>query len=205
MPSVSSDEAGIRGDQFVPGLSHCRGGPGQRRQNQARGQRRGGRSRPHHRRAAPVAEHLDKLSLSSDCAEGPMKAKAQGNHGQQVPVNAASCESKSGRDVCAEQQETAVSPGGPPACQAAFETECPEDAADSAGGRVPRGRRRGPHRPAPHSGAPGPAHYHWDGRASRSRGGPNNPYSRGGGPRRGHGRGFQHKVVERERGREEVL
>ncbi|XP_073350497.1 E3 ubiquitin-protein ligase RNF25 [Pagrus major] len=203
--NVSSDEPGVRADRFAPGLTHCRGGQGQRRQNQVRGQRRGGRSRPQHRRAAPVTEHLDKLSLSSDCTEGPIKAKAQGNRGHQMQVNAEVCESKTGRDVCAEQQDTTVSPDDQPVCQAASETECPEGAADSAGGRVHHGRRRGPHRPVHHTGAPGPAHYHWDGRGSRSRGGPNNLYSRGGGHRRGHSRGFQHKVVERERGREEVL
>lgn len=202
--NVSSDETAMRADRFVPGLSHCRGGQGQRRHNQARGPRRGGRSRPQHGRAAPVTEHLDKLSLSSDCAEGPIKAKAQGNQGQQVQVNTESCQSKTGRDVY-EHQETRASPGDQPVCQAAMEPEYPKDAADSAGGRGHRGRRRGPHRPVPHTGAPGPAHFHWDGRASRSRGGANNLYSRGGGPRRGHGRGFQHKVGERERGREEVL
>lgn len=200
-PSASSHEAGVRAEPFVPGLSHCRGGPGQRHQNQARGQRRGGRSRPQHRRAAPVTEHLDKLSLSSDCTEGPIKTKAQGN--QQMQVNAESCQSKTGGGVYAEQQQTLRSGDDQPVCQAALETDCPNDA---AGGRGHRGRRRGPHRSVPDTGAPGPARYHWDGRASRSRGGPNNLYSRGGGPRRGHGRGFQHKVVvERERGREEVL
>ncbi|XP_049417958.1 E3 ubiquitin-protein ligase RNF25 [Epinephelus fuscoguttatus] len=204
--NVSSYETGVRADQFVPGLSHCRGGQGQKRQNQMRGPRRGGRSKPQHRRAAPITEHLDKLSLSSDCTERPIKAKAQGNHGQQVQVNAELCQSKTGRGVHAEQQETLVSPDDQPMCQAALETECPKDAADSGGGRGHHGRRRGPHRSVPDNGALGPARYHWDGRASRSRGGgPNNLYSRGGGPRRGHGRGFQHKVVERERGREEVL
>ncbi|KAM9345765.1 E3 ubiquitin-protein ligase RNF25 [Symphorus nematophorus] len=203
--NVSPDEAGVRADRFVPVLSHCRDGQGQRHQNQARGQRRGGRSRPQHRRAAPITEHLDKLSLSSDHTEGPIKAKAQGNHSQQMQVNAEVCHPKTGRDVYAEQQETLVSPDDQPACQAALENECPEDAAHSAGGRSHRGRRRGPHRSVPHTGAPGSAHHHWDGRASRSMGGANNLYSRGGGGRRGHGRGFQHKVVERERGREEVL
>ncbi|TKS91278.1 E3 ubiquitin-protein ligase RNF25 [Collichthys lucidus] len=80
VPSAS-DETGVRAGRFVPGLSHCRGGHEQRRQHQARGQRRGGRSRPQHRRAAPVTEHLDKLSLSSGYTDGPIKAKAQGNHG----------------------------------------------------------------------------------------------------------------------------
>ncbi|KAG8006564.1 E3 ubiquitin-protein ligase RNF25, partial [Nibea albiflora] len=206
--NAPSDEPGVRTGRFVPALSHCRGGHEQRRQHQARGQRRGGRSRPQHRRAAPVMEHLDKLSLSSDYTDGPIKAKAQGNHGnhgQQVQVNSQACQSKTGRDVFAEQQEPPVSPDEQPACQAAVETPSPEDAATSAGGRGHRGRRRGPHRPVPHPGAHGPAHYQWDGRSSRSRGGPSNLYSRGGGAHRGHGRGFQHKVVERERGREEVL
>uniref|UniRef100_A0A8C4I4H8 E3 ubiquitin-protein ligase RNF25 n=1 Tax=Dicentrarchus labrax TaxID=13489 RepID=A0A8C4I4H8_DICLA len=183
--NVPSDEPGVRGDRFVPGLSQCRGGPGQRRQHQVRGQRRGGRSRPQHRRAAPVTEHLDKLSLSSDCTEGPIRAKAQGDHGQQTQGHAELCESRD-----AERHEAP----GPPDHQPV----------DAAGGQ--RGRRRGPHRPFSHSGgAPAPAHCHWDGRSSRSRGGANNLYSRGGGARRGHGRGFQHKAVERERGREEVL
>lgn len=204
--NVSSDATGVRADRFVPGLSHCRGGQAQRRQNPVRGYRRGGRSRPQHRRAAPITEHLNKLSLSSDCTEEPIKAKAQGNHGHQMRVHAESCQSKTGRDVSAEQRETLVSPDDQPVCQAALETQCLEDAADSAGGRGYRERRRGPHRLVPHTGAPGPAHYHWEARASRNRGGASNPYSRGGGPRRGHGRGFfQHKVVDRERGREEVL
>lgn len=198
--NVSSDATGVKADQFVPGLSHCRGGQAQRRQNPVRWHRRGGRSRPQHRRAAPITEHLDKLSLSSGCAEEPIKAKAQGKHGHQMQVHAELCQSKTGGVVSAEQQETPVSPDEQPACQAALETECPEDAADYAGGRGHRERRRGPHR---HTGAPGPAHYHWDARASRNRGGAGNPYSRGGGPRRGHGRGFQQ--LDRERGREEVL
>ncbi|XP_031174586.1 E3 ubiquitin-protein ligase RNF25 [Sander lucioperca] len=201
--NVSSYKTGVRAEQFVPGLSHCRGAQGQRRPNQARGPRRGGRSRPQHWRAAPITQHLDKLSLSSDCTEGPINAKAQGNHGQPMQVNAELCQSKTGRGVYSEQQQTLVSPDDQPACQAALETECLKDAADSAGGHGHRGRRRGPHRSVPDIGAPG--RYYWDGRASRSRGGPNNLYSRGGGPRRGHGRGFQHKVVERERAREEVL
>ncbi|XP_031718251.1 E3 ubiquitin-protein ligase RNF25 isoform X1 [Anarrhichthys ocellatus] len=187
---VPSCEAGVRADQFGSGLSHCRGGPGQRRQNQARGPRRGGRSRPQHRRAAPpITEHLDKLSLSSGCTEGPIRAKAQGNQMQQV--NAELCQPKTGRAVYAEQQESLVSPDG--------QTECPKDA---AGGRGHRGRRRGPHRADSDTMARG--RYHWDGRASKSRGGgPGNPYSRGGGPHWSHDGGFQHKVVER-RG-EEVL
>ncbi|KAG7220673.1 hypothetical protein INR49_017934 [Caranx melampygus] len=186
--NVSPDDSSVRTDQFVPGVSHCRGGQGPRRQHQMRGPKRGGRSRPHHGRAAPVTEQLDKLSLSSDCTEGPVRA--QGTLDPQMPVNAEKCEVKARRDVNAEL---------------APETECQNDNGDSSGGRGHRGRRRGPHRPAPHSGGPGPSRYHWDGRPSRSRGGANSMYSRGGGPHRGHGRGYQQKVVERERGREEVL
>lgn len=179
--NVSSDETGVRVEQFVPGLSHCRGVQGQRRQTrQLRGPwRGGGRYRPQHGRAPPITEHLDKLSLSSDCTEGPIKAKPQGNFGQQMQGNL--CQNKTGKEVYA-QKETPVSPDEP-----GLETECLKDA---GGGRGQRGRRRGPYRSAPHTGAPGPARYHWDGRASRSR---------GGGPRRGHGRGDQ------QRGREEVL
>ncbi|KAI3359952.1 hypothetical protein L3Q82_013851, partial [Scortum barcoo] len=184
--SASSDHAGVRADRFVPALSHCRGGG----QSQAGAPRRGG-GRQQHRRAAPVTEHLDKLTLSSDCTEGPVKVKAQG---QTVQEHADFCQSH-----CAEQQEPPPPPDEHP------ESECSGEAVDSAGGRGHRGRRRGPHRPVQHTGAPGPPRYHWDGRASRSRGGANNLHSRGGGPRRGHGRGPQHKVVERERGREEVL
>ncbi|KAK5913601.1 hypothetical protein CgunFtcFv8_008119 [Champsocephalus gunnari] len=183
---VPSYETGFRADHSVPGLSHCRGAQAPRR-----GPRRGGRFRPqHHRRAAPVTEHLHKLSLS--CHEGPIKA--QGN--QQMQENAEFCQSKTGRVVPAE---TPMSGEGPPLYQAALDTECPKEA---AGGRGHRGRRR-----APHWGDSDPTTgpYQWDGRASRSRGGPNNLYDRGGGPRRGHVRGFQHNVVERERAREEVL
>ncbi|XP_029293070.1 E3 ubiquitin-protein ligase RNF25 [Cottoperca gobio] len=183
--SASHVPSSQRENQFVPAPPHCRGG-------QRRGPRRGGRSRPQqHRRAGPVTEHLHKLSLSSDCSEGPMRA--QGN--QQMQVNAESCQAKTRRGVSAEPP---LSPDNPPLCQAALETESLKDAADGH-----RGSRRAPHRSDPDSGAPG--RYYWDGRASRSRGGPNQLNSRGGGPRRGHGRGFPHKVVERERAREEVL
>lgn len=191
-------ETGDKADQFVPGLSHCKAVLGQRHHHQVRGQRRGGRSRPHHERVAPITEDLDKLSLSSDCTEKPAKAKAQGNRGQQVQGNPELCPSKTDGGVKAMEQEAQV-----PTCQSGLETEFPKDAADSAGSRGHRGRRRGHYRPAPHSGAAGPARHHWDDRGSRSRGGANNLCGRGGGPRRGHGRGFQQKVVER--GREEVL
>ncbi|XP_029363518.1 E3 ubiquitin-protein ligase RNF25-like isoform X1 [Echeneis naucrates] len=191
--NASSEDSGVRVDNFTPGLSNCRGGPGHRRQNQGRGSRRGGRSRPQHVRANPVTEQLDKLSLSLDCTEGPVRPPAQGNHDHQMQ----------GQDAFAERQVSAGDlSGGKPY----VETEYQKAAADSGGGRGHRGRRRGPHRSATHSGGPGPARYHWDGRASRSRGGAYNHDSRrGGGPPRGHGRGFHQKVVEREGGREEVL
>ncbi|XP_060882546.1 E3 ubiquitin-protein ligase RNF25 [Labrus mixtus] len=203
LPSASNvplNESGARADRFAPGLSRGRWGQGQRRPNHLRGQRRGGRSRGQHGRAAPVTEHLDKLSLSSDGTEGPNKARPQGNNGQQMKEF---CQSETGREVY-EPKETLVSPGDQPA----LETECLKDAADSGGSHGHPGRRRGPYRPAPHTGAPGASHYHWEGRSSRSRGGANNQYrGGGGGPRRGYGRGLHHKVVERERdrGREEVL
>ncbi|XP_067472300.1 E3 ubiquitin-protein ligase RNF25 [Thunnus thynnus] len=196
--NVSSDETGVRAEPLVPGPSHCRGIQSQRRQSQARGQRRGGRgsSRPQHWRAAPITEHLDKLSLSSDCSDGPMRGKPQGDYGQQTQGDTEPCRNKTGKEVYA-QQETQLSPD-----EQSLETECLKDV---AGGHGHRGRRRGPYRSGPHTGAPGPARYHWDGRASRSRGGANNLCGRGGGPRRGHGRGYQQRAVERERGREEVL
>ncbi|XP_034448534.1 E3 ubiquitin-protein ligase RNF25 [Hippoglossus hippoglossus] len=203
--TVSSEETGVRVDQFDPGLSHCRGsGPGQRRHNHFRAPRRGGRFRPQHGRAAPVTEQLDRLCLSSDCTEGPIKAPAQGNLSYHMQVNAESCQLKMSRDVYAEQ-ETLVPLDGQPGCQSGLENESSKDAANSEGGRGHRGRRRGPHRSVPHSGGPGPGRYHWEGRTPRSRGGGNNLHSRGAAPQRGQGRGFQQRVVERERGREEVL
>ncbi|XP_034567281.1 LOW QUALITY PROTEIN: E3 ubiquitin-protein ligase RNF25 [Notolabrus celidotus] len=127
------------------------------------------------------------------------ETKAQGNHGQQGNVESCQTETGTGREVH-ELKERPVFLGDQEASEAGF----PKDAADSAGGRGHPGRRRGPYRPVPHTGAPGPAHHHWDGRAPRSRGGANNQYSRGGGPRRGHGRGY-YRAMERDRGREEVL
>uniref|UniRef100_A0A3Q1ERB9 E3 ubiquitin-protein ligase RNF25 n=1 Tax=Acanthochromis polyacanthus TaxID=80966 RepID=A0A3Q1ERB9_9TELE len=173
--NASSDGPGLRSDQVGSGLSHCRGVQAPRRQNQARGPRRGGRTRPHQGRAAPVTEHLDKLTLSSDCTEGPIRA--QGEHVQQVQAEP---EQSNRREVQTELQ-------GSPDAQSGLESESLKYAADSGGGRGHRGRRRGPQRSGP-----GPARYHWDGWASRGR---------GGGPRRGHSR--EQRVVERSR--EEVL
>lgn len=171
------------------GLSHCRGGQPHRHH------KRGGRARPQHRRGPPITQHLNQLRLSS---EQPETAKAQGSHAPPTPAGAGLCPSKADGGLSAEQQEppAALSPDSPPASQGAPEGPCPGGAAD---GR--RQRRRGSRRPVANSGAPGPPH-HWDARASRNRGG----YSRdGGGLRRGHSRAFQHKVVDREQGREEVL
>ncbi|XP_071393427.1 E3 ubiquitin-protein ligase RNF25 [Centroberyx affinis] len=222
--TVSSDETAVRADQFHTGPSLCRGGPGQRRQGQMRGPRRGGRGRPQHGRPAPPIEHLDKLSLSSDSthghsSEGPIKAKPKGNHSQQKLGELS--QSKTDREGSTDlgQQEPPVPTDKEPICQSnsdALKTECPKDAGETASGRGHRGRRRGPHGSAQHPrhlrgtdqwDAPGAGRHHWEGRASRSRGGANNPCGRGGGPRRGHGhgRGFHQRAVEREAGREEVL
>ncbi|XP_069381686.1 E3 ubiquitin-protein ligase RNF25 [Paralichthys olivaceus] len=203
--TVSSDETGVRADQFDPGLSHCRGSAqGQRRHNHFRGPRRGGRSRPQHGRAAPVTDQLDKLSLSSDCTDRPIKVPAQRNLSYHMQVNADSCQLKMSRDVYAEE-ETLVPLDGQPGCKSGLGNESSKDAADSAGGRAHRGRRRGPHRSVTHSGGPGPGRYHWEGRSPRSRGGANNHHNRGAAPQRRHSRGFQQRVGEREQGREEVL
>ncbi|XP_040046702.1 E3 ubiquitin-protein ligase RNF25 [Gasterosteus aculeatus] len=186
-PNACSHELGASADHPVPGLSHGRGSQGPRRHQQGWGPRRGGRSRPQHRRAAPpIAEHLDKLSLTSDRPQGP-----------HMRVDAQASQSKTGRSLCAEQLGAPGSPEGLLGGRVSPEAEGPHNAAD---GRGHRGRRRGPHRPEPNTGG----RYYWDGRASNSRGGPSNPYRRGG-PRWGHDRDFQHKVVERERRGEEVL
>ncbi|KAM9391687.1 E3 ubiquitin-protein ligase RNF25 [Pholidichthys leucotaenia] len=185
--SSASDETGAGANQFVPRLSHSRDVQGQRRHSQGRGPRKGGRSRPQRGRAAPITEHLDKLTLSSDCTGESFKP--QGNHGRQTQGNSEFCLPGMGNEVCPGQQEGQVQT----AFQLGLEPECPKDAAESTRSRGHRGRRRGPHRSTPHVGAPGPARHHWDGRASRSR---------GGGPHRGHDRG-SHKTVER--GWEEAL
>ncbi|XP_035471738.1 E3 ubiquitin-protein ligase RNF25 isoform X1 [Scophthalmus maximus] len=191
---VMSDRAGGGAGPFVLGPSHCRGsGQGRRRQHQARGPWRGGRSRPQRGRAAVVTEQLHKLSLSSGCSERPAEVRAPGD----VAL---------GRE--AEHLEEQIPPDGRPLYKSGLETDGSREAADSAGDHSHHGRRRGYQRPVPHGGGPGATgRYHWDGRSSRSRGGggAGNFYSRGAGPHRAHGGGFQQKVVERERGREEVL
>ncbi|KAG7504953.1 E3 ubiquitin-protein ligase RNF25 [Solea senegalensis] len=191
--NLSSDETGVRPDHSVPGLSHCRGGHSQRQQNRTRGPRRGGRFRRQQGRnaGAAVTEHLERLTLSS-----LVTTRAQGD---QVHVEAELCRPKVSREVYTEPQQVLVSADGQPMC---LETEYPRDAPDSVGGRGYRGRRRGPHPSVANSGSP---RYHWDGRASRSRGGSSNLHSRGSGPHWGHGRGVQQKVVGRERVKDEVL
>ncbi|AWP19371.1 putative E3 ubiquitin-protein ligase RNF25 [Scophthalmus maximus] len=190
---VMSDRAGGGAGPFVLGPSHCRGsGQGRRRQHQARGPWRGGRSRPQRGRAAVVTEQLHKLSLSSGCSERPAEVRAPGD----VAL---------GRE--AEHLEEQIPPDGRPLYKSGLETDGSREAADSAGDHSHHGRRRGYQRPVPHGGGPGATgRYHWDGRSSRSRGGggAGNFYSRGAGPHRAHGGGFQQKVVERERGREEI-
>lgn len=203
VPMSSSNETCVRADQFTPGKSHFRGVQGPRRQNQTRGPRRGGRSRPQHPKAAPITEHLDKLSLAADCPEAPLKTKPQLGSGQQAHRDLDLGRSRTEEKEPAAEREVQVSSDHQEALQSAMETDCLKDGAGSAGGRGHRGRRRGPYRPIPHAGPPGPGRHHWDGRAPRSRGGANNLYGSGGGHRRGHGRGFQQRVVER--GREEVL
>ncbi|XP_053194940.1 E3 ubiquitin-protein ligase RNF25 [Scomber japonicus] len=191
----SSDEAGVRAERPVPGLSHCRGGGGQ---SQRRRPRRGGRFRPHQERgrAAPITEHLDKLSLTPHCSDGPTKAaKPQGNHGQRAQGDA--------------RQQTQVSAGEP-----SLETESFKDAADSAaggGGGGGRGSRppwkeevggASPVRPA----RPCPRHRAASlplGQPGFEKGGGGGG---GGGARRAHAvRGYQQRAMERDRGREEVL
>ncbi|XP_075999140.1 E3 ubiquitin-protein ligase RNF25 [Genypterus blacodes] len=216
VPSASTvtSEPVVRAEEFVTRPSYCRGGPGQRHQGQGRGQRRGGRARAHPGRYAPVTEHLDKLSLTPDGAEGPTKAKPQGNQEKHGATEV--FQPKTDKDVSAQlrQQEPALPPDDQPKRSPNLETELPIEAgeSESSGGRHPR--RRGPRRSAPHPrtlrgpdqwDGSGPARHHWEGRGSRSRGANSNQCSGGGRPRRGHERGYYHKTVERERGREEVL
>uniref|UniRef100_A0A3P9HI24 E3 ubiquitin-protein ligase RNF25 n=1 Tax=Oryzias latipes TaxID=8090 RepID=A0A3P9HI24_ORYLA len=190
VPVSSSNDTSVRADPFTPGKSHSRGVQGQRRQNQMRGPRRGGRTRPQHPRAAPITEHLDKLSLSS---EAPLRTKAPLGSGQHRDPD--SGRSRTDEEESAAEQEMQVLPdrSDQASLQSAVESDCLKDCAGSAGGRSHSGRRRGPYRPIQHAGPPGLGRHHWDGRAARSRGGHH----------RGHGRGFQQRVVER--GREEVL
>lgn len=175
-PPGPFDAAGVRADRPAPGLSHCRGSQSHRHH------RRGGRARPQSRRGPPVTEHLDKLRLSSSPTEQPDKAKVPGGRAQLMQADAGICPSKPDGGLSAEKQDfpAALSPGSPPAFQAAS--------------RGLREIKRGSHRPLSNSGAPGSPH-HWDAKGSRNRGGQRRGHSRG------HSRGFQY----REKAREEVL
>lgn len=199
VPPASTPSESCDAQRDVPGASHCRGGSAPKRQNAARGYRRGGRPRPQHRRVPPVTEHLDKLSLSSDCSQEPVQGLARGHRGDATrPAGAERCEegvSKQPETPLAEDSQLTQQP------QCASEG-LPEDSAPPAGSHGHRGRRRGPHRPSLHTLGPGPTHYHWDPRPPRSRGGgANGLYHRGRGPRRG----IHHRVVDREGGAGEVL
>lgn len=186
-PSVSQVSPEARVDQPAPGFSHCRGGQAHRHQNPTRGRTRGGQRRPQHRRGPPITDHLNTLRLSSNRTE---QAKAQASDVQPMQLVEGLCPPRPDGGLSPERREFpgTLSPDSRPEIQADAPDRRPE-------------RRRGSHRSGPNSGAPGPPH-HWDAKASRNRG----AHSRGGGGhRRGHSRGLQHKVVDRERGREEVL
>lgn len=180
---TSSNEAGVRAERFGPAPTQLRGFRVQRRQNQARGPRRGGRPRPHPGQGGPITEELERLSLSSDCSNQSKTSGVLRDGGQQLQTDPDWF--WSGEEHPNPHLSASENGGG------------------SAGIRGHRGRRRGPYRPGPHGGPPGPPPQHRDSRA-RSRGGASDACGRGGGPRRGHyGRGLQEKVVDR--GREEVV
>lgn len=212
MPSASTvtSEPAVRAEEFLTGPPYCRGGPGQRHQGQ-RGPRRGGRARAHPARYAPVTEQLDKLSLSADGNEGPTRAKPQGDQEKQGVTEVFQPNNISAQ---LREQEPALPPDDPLKCSPYSETELLREMGEPESGGGRQARRRGPRRSAQHPRAlrgpdqwdrSGPPRHHWEGRGSRSRGVSGNQCRGGGGPRRGHGRGYYHKTVERERGREEVL
>ncbi|XP_005817203.1 E3 ubiquitin-protein ligase RNF25 [Xiphophorus maculatus] len=148
--SSSSDEAGVRSERFVPGLSQLPGFQAQKHQNQARAPRGGGRPKPRPGQGPPIAEHLERLALS-DCTD--QSQMILGDGGRQTR-----CRIGSG-----EEPEKQVPPTD-------LDSEGPKD-----GARGHRGRRRGPYRPALHHiGAPRPPQQHRDSRA-RSRGGGGGP------------------------------
>uniref|UniRef100_A0A3B5MX30 E3 ubiquitin-protein ligase RNF25 n=1 Tax=Xiphophorus couchianus TaxID=32473 RepID=A0A3B5MX30_9TELE len=156
--SSSSDEAGVRSERFVPRLSQLPGFQAQKHQNQARAPRRGGRPKPRPGQGPPIAEHLERLTLS-DCTD--QSQMILGDGGRQTR-----CRIGSG-----EEPEKQVPPTD-------LDSEGPKDGAWGH-----RGRRRGPYRPALHHiGALGPPQQHRDSRA-RSRGGGGGPrrghYGRG--------------------------
>lgn len=145
-----------------------------------------------------MTEHLDKLSLSSDCGEEPVKGVTRGHRGdaaRRVEPEGCPFRSEGGVTPLTSDSQITQLPHSP------LEGP-PEDSAPPAGCHGQRGRRRGgPHRPSPHTG-PGPTHYHWDPRPPRNRGGGSNSlHHRGRAPRRG----LHHRVVDREGGAGEVL
>lgn len=183
----------------LPGASNCRGSSAPRRQNTNRGYRRGGRPRPQHKRAPPVTEHLDKLSLSSDCGEGLAKGFARRHRGdaaQHVEPEGCPFRSEEGVSLPVADSQLTQQPHSPSEGH-------PEDNAPPAANHGQRGRRRGgPHRPSPHTLGPGPTHCYWDPRPPRNRGGGSSSlHYRGRAPRRG----LHHRVVDREGGAREVL
>ncbi|KAM3864029.1 E3 ubiquitin-protein ligase RNF25 [Diretmus argenteus] len=203
-PSPSSDDIGVGGaDQSRIQLPPCGNVPGQKRQGQSRGPRRGGRGgrgRPQHWRPAPPTEHLDKLALSSSTSssEGPTKARVQGNLGRQKLGNAEPCQPQPDGELVQPEPSASTEKQPTSSWDENPKTDCPKDAGQLAYGRGNRERRRGPqlrhHRGRDQWDAPGAGYHHWDGRGGR-----------GGGPHRGRGRGFHQRVVERDVGREEVL
>ncbi|XP_056144290.1 E3 ubiquitin-protein ligase RNF25 isoform X2 [Lampris incognitus] len=227
-PAVSADEICVHQDQMHTGSSHRRGAPGHRRQGQWRGQRRGSRGRPQHGRPGPPTENLDKLSLSSDStqghsSEGPSKNKFPGSHGEQKlgHTELSLCKMDGESPTNFTQQEPQVSTDKQPLCQPnlnSLKIERSNEVGETARREGNRSRKRGPHgsfqRPSHwderHLRGMGqwdePAlNHHWDRHDLRSRGRGSNPLGRGGGARRGHGRGFHQKVVDREVGQEGVL
>lgn len=196
LPASSTSESCDTG-RDIPGVSNFRGSSAPRRQNMNRGYRRGGRPRPQHKRVPPITEHLDKLSLLSDCGEEPAKGVSQGHRGdaaQQVEP-----------EGCPFRSEVSLPAADNQLTQQALNPleGLSGDSAPSAGSHGQRGRRRsGPHRHSTHTQGPGPTHCHWDPRPPRNRGGgPNSQHHRGRAPRRG----LHHRVVDREGGVGEVL
>ncbi|XP_034046830.1 E3 ubiquitin-protein ligase RNF25 [Thalassophryne amazonica] len=203
--NISSGDAGGVGDQLVSGVSHCRSSQGHVRQSQARAPQKG-RPRPQHGGATSVTDHLDKLSLSTDCTEGLLKAKPQPSRGHHVRGNSKSCQAHTGKKVYTElsQLESRASPEGQLTHQSGSDSDFTKHTVESSCSH--HGRRKGPHRYYPQMGASGSTRHHWNRqRAPKNRGGAHNPFSRGGGSCRGNGRDFQQRVMEKDGVREEVL
>ncbi|XP_053706702.1 E3 ubiquitin-protein ligase RNF25 [Synchiropus splendidus] len=163
---------------FVSQLSHCR--EPRQEHSQSRGARREGRARPHRGRTHAARERCEKLDPASD---GTMKTRhvTPGNSRHMIP------------DEAPERSSSGFQPSG-------LDSERLREPED-------RGRRRGPHHPAPRPGIPGSAH--WDGRAGKHRGGAGYFHRGRGGRGRGGGsqRGgvFHQRAAECDRVREELL